>query len=166
MALIHDILYKTRDFSHVDMGLYLTKLSNQIAGTYHSEDTIHFIINADNISLDLYRATPCGLIVNELVTNSFKYAFPSSFDCESVRHEPCTIRISLSLSNGYYDLVVGDNGVGLPKDFDPLSATSLGLKLVTFIARHQLKAKIKVNTTNGTEYSIRFSEMPMPSQLS
>jgi PAS domain S-box-containing protein len=166
MALIHDILYKTKDFSHVDMGLYLTKLSDQIAGTYHSEDTIHFIVHAEEISLDLYRATPCGLIVNELVTNSFKYAFPSSIDCESVRHEPCTIRISLSLSNGYYDLVVGDNGVGLPKDFDPLSATSLGLKLVTFIARHQLKAKITVDTTNGTEYSIRFSEMPMPSQLS
>ena len=158
MALIHDTLYKTRNFTHVDMSLYHTKLSDQIAGTYQSENIISIIIDAEGISLDLYRATPCGLIVNELVTNAFKYAFPPSFDGEAVRHEPCTLRISITLSNGYYNLVVADNGVGLPTDFDPLTATSLGLKLVNFIARHQLKAKVKVNTAKGTEYSIRFSE--------
>jgi PAS domain S-box-containing protein len=158
MALIHDTLYKTKNYSHVNMGLYLTKLTDQIAGSYYSENSIRIIINAEGINLDLYRATPCGLIVNELVTNSFKYAFPPSFDCEAVRHEPCTFRISLTLNNGYYDLIIGDNGVGLPADFDPLAATSLGLKLVNFIARHQLKAKIKVDTTAGMEYSIRFSE--------
>jgi len=158
MALIHDTLYKTKNFTHVNMNLYLTKLSDQIAGTYQSENIISIIVDADGINLDLYRATPCGLIVNELVTNSFKYAFPPSFDGETVRHEPCTLRISLTLSKGYYNLIVADNGVGLPADFDPLTATSLGLKLVNFIARHQLKAKIKVKTLKGTEYSIRFSQ--------
>ncbi|MDD1699573.1 MAG: sensor histidine kinase [Methanoregula sp.] len=158
MAIIHDTLYKTKNFSHVNMGLYLTKLTDQIAGSYYSENSIRIIINAKGIHLDLYQATPCGLIVNELVTNSFKYAFPPSFDCEAVRPEPCTLRISLTLNNGYYNLIIGDNGVGLPADFDPLAATSPGLKLVNFIAKHQLKAKIKVNTTKGTEYSNRFSE--------
>jgi PAS domain S-box-containing protein len=158
MSLIHDTLYKTRNFSHVNMSLYLTKLSEQIAGTYHTENPIQFIIQADGVNLDLYRATPCGLIVNELVTNSFKYAFPSSFDCEAVRNEPCTLRIAIHLSDGYYDLTVADNGVGLPAEFDPLAATTLGLKLVNFIAKHQLKAKIHVDTTKGTEYAIRFSE--------
>jgi PAS domain S-box-containing protein len=158
MALIHDTLYKTRNFTHVNMSIYLTELCDQIAGTYHSDNIISIIIDAEGINLDLYRATPCGLIVNELVTNSFKYAFPPSFDGETVRHEPCTLRVSLTHSHGYYNLIVGDNGVGLPPDFDPLTAKSLGLKLANFIARHQLKAKIKVNTAKGTEYSIRFSE--------
>ena len=158
MALIHDTLYKTRNFTHVDMTLYLTKLTSEIAGTYHTENPVHFIIDADGVNLDLYRATPCGLIVNELVTNAFKYAFPSSFECESARHEPSTIRISIHLSDGHYNLSVADNGVGLPAKFNPLTATSLGLKLVNFIANHQLKAKIQVDTTKGTEYAIRFSE--------
>ncbi len=158
MALIHDTLYKTKNFSHVNMTLYLTKLSDQIAGTYHTENPVRFIIDADGVNLDLYRATPCGLIVNELVTNAFKYAFPPSSDGETARHEPCTLRIAIHLSKGYYDLIIADNGVGLPAEFNPLTATSLGLKLVNFIAKHQLKAKIKVDTTKGTEYAIRFSE--------
>ncbi len=158
MALIHETLYKTRKFSSVDMDVYLTTLIEQIAGTYQTGKSVHILVDAKGISLDLSRATPTGLIVNELITNTFKYAFPDSFDCEAARKEPCTLRVSLALDEGMYTLRVGDNGVGIPPEFDPKKATSLGLKLVNFLARHQLRAKIEIDTAKGTEYIIRFSD--------
>ena len=158
MALIHETLYKTRKYSNVDMGVYLTTLTEQIAGTYISEKAVRTIVSIESISLDLARATPCGLIINELITNAFKYAFPDSFDCQKVRHETCTIWISLTLNDGVYTLIVKDNGIGIPETFDPGTAKSLGLKLVNFLAKHQLMAKVEVDRENGTEFSIRFRE--------
>ena len=158
MALIHETLYKTRNFSHVDMSVYLTTLVGQIAGTYLSQKSIRTTVNAEGLSLDLARATPCGLIVNELATNVFKYAFPKSFDCEGARCEPCTLRVGLTLADGMYTLTVADNGVGLPASFDLATAQSLGLKLVNFLARHQLRAKVEVSRENGTAFMIRFKE--------
>jgi PAS domain S-box-containing protein len=158
MSQIHETLYKTHRFSSVDMSEYLTRLTEQVAETYHSEEAILTVVNAEGIGLDLARATPCGLIVNELLTNSFRYAFPASFECEAIRHEMCTIRVSFTLADGYYTLTVRDNGVGLPKGFDATKAKSLGLDLVNFIANHQLRAEIRVTAENGTEFAIRFKE--------
>ncbi|HUH78341.1 MAG TPA: PAS domain S-box protein [Methanoregula sp.] len=158
MALIHETLYRTRKFSTVDMGVYLSTLTDQVAGTYQTGRSVRTIVDASGVSLDLARATPCGLIVNELVTNTFKYAFPRSFDCISVRREPCTLRVSLHLAEGIYTLRIADNGVGLPESFDIATARSLGLKLVNFLARHQLRAKVGVSRENGTEFSILFTE--------
>ena len=156
MALIHETLYKTRMFSNVNMDVYLSTLTEQIAGTYLSKKSIHTVVNADGITLDLARATPCGLIINELITNVFKYAFPAPFDCRSARQEPCTLWVSFTSKDGYYKLSVRDNGIGLPETFDLAATKSLGLKLVTFLARHQLRAKVEVIRENGTEYVIRF----------
>jgi len=158
MALIHETLYQTRKFSTVDMNIYLTTLTGQLAGSYQGKGTVRTIIDADGVSLDLARATPCGLIINELITNSFKYAFPASFDCAAIRHEPCTLRVSIARDNGMYVLVVADNGVGFAPSIDPKTAKSFGLKLVNFLARHQLRATVQVSTDKGTEYSIRFPE--------
>jgi two-component sensor histidine kinase len=158
MAQIHVTLYKTHRFSTVDMSEYLALLTEQVSGTYRSEKAILTVVNAEGISLDLARATPCGLIVNELITNAFKYAFPASFDCEAVRHEICTLWVSFTLSDGYYNLTVRDNGIGLPTGFDPKTAKSLGLNLVNFIAKHQLQAEVRVTAENGTEFAIRFKE--------
>jgi PAS domain S-box-containing protein len=158
MALIHETLYKTRTFSNVDMGIYLATLTEQVAGTYQTGKSIRTVVNADGITLDLARATPCGLITNELITNTFKYAFPKMFDCESIRKEPCTLWVSLTASGGFYTLSVRDNGMGLPESFDVKTAKSLGLKLVNFLSRHQLRAKVGVSRENGTEFTIRFKE--------
>ena len=113
---------------------------------------------ADGATLDLNRATPCGLIVTELVTNSFKYAFPESFNCMKMRSEPCTIRVSLKRDGEDYCLTVSDNGIGLPPGFDIRTAQSLGLRLVYFLARHQLKARIELRTDAGSEITFRFSD--------
>jgi PAS domain S-box-containing protein len=158
MALIHETLYKSGEFSMVDMGLYLATLTEQLRGSYKGTGATRTIIDADGISLDLARATPCGLIINELITNSFKYAFPPGFDCAVTRQQPPTLRVSFAVKDGMYELVIGDNGIGLPPSFDPKTAKSLGLKLVNFLARHQLRATVDVSTENGTEFSIRFPE--------
>ena len=158
MALIHETLYRTNMFSRVDMGVYLTTLTEQVTGTYLTEKDVRTIVRADDISLDLSRATPCGLIVNELITNSFKYAFPESFDTQASRHAPPTIIVALSKNDGTYDLTISDNGIGLPPGYDLTKTQSLGLKLVTFLARHQMRATITVSSEKGTEFLLRFKE--------
>ena len=152
MALIHDTLYRTGNFSNVDMDVYLTNLTDQITASYAGSKKVRMIVEARGVVFDLSRATSAGLIVNELITNSFKYAFPASFDCMAVRGEPCTIRVVISPQDGSFVLSVADNGRGLPADFDLLSTKSLGLKLVNFLARHQLRAGIEVRVDTGTEF--------------
>ena len=158
MALIHETLYRTNMFSRVDMGVYLSTLIEKITGTYLTEKNIRTTVSVEGISLDLSRATPCGLIVNELITNSFKYAFPESFDTQASRHALPTITVALTKSDGTYDLIISDNGIGLPAGYDLTKTQSLGLKLVTFLAKHQMRATITVNSDKGTKFLLRFKE--------
>jgi two-component sensor histidine kinase len=116
------------------------------------------LVEAKGVTLDLARATPAGLIVNELVTNSLKHAFPKDVACRADQKNPCTIRIRMTKENGSYLFSASDNGVGMPAGYDPLIAKSLGLKLVNFLAKHQMRAKVEVNPENGTEFVIRFKE--------
>jgi PAS domain S-box-containing protein len=155
MALIHETLYQTGNFSKVDMEVYLSTLVSQLAGSYARSKEIRSVVDIRGVDMDLARATTAGLIVNELITNSFKYAFPPSFDCQAVRGEPCTIRVSLTRQDGSFLLSVADNGLGMPAGFDPLSSKTLGLKLVNFLARHQLRAETSVSTDKGTEFVFR-----------
>jgi PAS domain S-box-containing protein len=157
MALIHETLYRTGKFSSVDMQIYLTTLLSQITDSYAENGKIRIIVDAQGVALDLSRATTAGLIINELVTNSFKYAFPPAFDCIAIRGEPCSIRVSLAREEETHVLTVADNGCGLPAGFDPLTTKSLGLKLVTFLSRHQLRADIGFRSGKGTEFIFRMN---------
>ena len=158
MALVHETLYRTGKFSEVDMNIYLTTLVGQIADSYMGSAVIRTKVCAQEMVLDLARATTAGLIINELVTNSFKYAFPTEFDCMTERGEPCTIQVLLTCDDGRHVLTVNDNGRGLPTDLDPLATKSLGLRLMTFLARHQLRAEIEVLRDKGIEYIFRLNE--------
>jgi PAS domain S-box-containing protein len=158
MALIHETLYRTHNFSKVDMKVYLSTLVDQVVHSYKSPEPVTTIIEADGITLDLARATPAGMIVNELVTNSLKYAFPASCDGKKARGSPFTIRINLVNNDGMFTMTVSDNGIGLPKEFDLTATRTLGLKLVNFLARHQMRAKVETHSSDGAEFRFRFRD--------
>jgi len=158
MALIHETLYRTKKYSRVDMDVYLSTLVGQIVSSYESAKSVETVVDAHGITLDLSRATPGGLIVNELLTNSLKYAFPMSFDCQMIRGMPCMIEVSLTEDDGAYFLTVRDNGTGLPEDLDITTTKTLGLKLVNFLAKHQLRASIEVHSDRGADFRFRFRD--------
>ena len=158
MALIHETLYRTGKFSKVDMDVYLNTLASQVASSYEERAKVRIVVDVRDVALDISRATTAGLIVNELVTNSFKYAFPPGFDCMAVRGEPCTIQVSVAHEDGTDILTVADNGRGLPEGFDPLTTKSFGLKLVNFLARHQLRAEISIQRDKGTAFIFRMNK--------
>ena len=95
-------------------------------------------MEARGVGLDINRATPIGLIVNEIVTNSLKHGFTQEMIASRADgKDPCTIGVRMVKEKGAYLLKVCDNGVGMPAGFDPLNTKSLGLKLVNFLAKHQ-----------------------------
>jgi two-component sensor histidine kinase len=158
MALVHETLYRTHLYNDVDMGMYLTTLLEQIGNSFKTERSVKIVVDAHSVMLDIPRATPAGLIVNEIVTNSYKYAFPESFDIQEIRGSPPTITIALSKNDGMYEMIVKDNGVGLPFGFDLSATRTLGLKLVNFLGKHQMRANVEVNSTEGTKFIFRFKE--------
>jgi PAS domain S-box-containing protein len=157
MSLIHETLYRTKLYDEVDMGIYLTTLVEHIGNSFQSSPSVKTIVEADGVMLDIGRATPAGLIVNELVTNSFKYAFAGSA-AGKVPGEPPTITITLAKKDGEYRMTVSDNGPGLPPGFDLAKTQTLGLKLVNFLAKHQMRAKTEVRSEKGTEFVFSFKE--------
>lgn len=150
MALIHEKLYQSTDLVRVDFGAYLQNLVNNLVQSYRGKsEKVMVQIHAQSITLDIDAAIPCGLIVNELVSNGLKYAFPEN-------REGC-IEISChQLSNGRYRLVVRDDGVGLPANFDITKSSSLGFKLVTSLVK-QLDGNLTMGTTHGVCYEINFT---------
>jgi PAS domain S-box len=154
MALIHEKLYQSKDITRIDFAEYIRNLAGNLIRSYGPNPaTVKMIIDTDEISLGIDTAIPCGLIINELVTNSLKYAFPDDRSGE--------IRVSMKHENmGQYRLVVSDNGTGLPGPFDLRETSTLGLQLVATLV-DQINGTIEVNNKDGTEFIIRFSEMSM-----
>lgn len=154
MALIHENLYHSNDLSRIDFHDYIENLANNLC-VFFKIDTNKILlkIEVDGISLGIDTAIPCGLIINELVSNTLKHAFPNGRDGE--------IRISLSEieNKNEYELVVSDNGVGLPKNLDYRHTESLGLQLVIMLAEDQLQGKVKRSKRKGTEFKINFKEL-------
>lgn len=148
MALIHESLYQSTDLSQIDFDDYLRKLASHILRSYNLEaDRIQLTFSGANLSMSVDAAVPCGLIINELISNSLKYAFPEQRKGE--------IRIALRLTPQGYSLTCADNGVGLPPDFDITQTTSLGLKIVRTLT-DQLNGELRIHTTNGTTFEILF----------
>ena len=112
-------------------------------------------VDIDNIALGVDTAIPCGLIINELVTNSLKHAFPDS------REGEITIKVKFHETDGKknIDLTVSDNGIGMPEGLDIQNTKSLGLKLVTTLVEHQLQGNFEHITEKGTEFKIHFKEI-------
>lgn len=151
MALIHEKLYKSKDFTGINMNEYIHDLTINLFHTYGiNPDNIKLIIDIDNISLGLDIANPIGLIVTELVSNALKHAFPPGNKGE--------LFISLhSDGKGTFILLVRDNGIGFPKDIDFMKTETLGMQLVTNLVG-QINGIIELETSTGTEFKISFSE--------
>ncbi len=156
ISLIHEKLYKERlqpqnETGNVDFNDYVRDLTDALFTSFGVDrQTIRLVCDTSSAFLTLDAAIPCGLIVNELVSNSLKYAFPEGRSGE--------IRISLyGDGEGRMILAVSDNGVGLPPDLDIDMTSSLGLRLVTMLAQ-QLGADMRINQTKGTEFRFVFTD--------
>ncbi len=148
MALVHEMLYQSENFSEIDFGKYIKDLTGELFNTYRRDkDRINISIEAENIFISIDNAIPCALIINELVSNSLKYAFSGK--------EHGSLKIKFVKESGDFILTVVDNGIGLPEDFNIEESKSLGLHLVDALVT-QLRASLDIKTRNGTEFVIKF----------
>ncbi len=151
MALIHEELYQARDLARVDFGAYIENLVENLFGSYSvDENRIELDLDIDHTEMVVDTAIPCGLIVNELISNCLKHAFPDGMNGR--------VRVAFhELDDKEYELVVSDDGVGLPLEMDITRTDSLGMQLV-FLIVEQLKGKIEVSREGGTGFHILFRE--------
>jgi PAS domain S-box-containing protein len=171
MALIHEELYKGGGFETLNFSPYIKELSENLFQTY-SFGNINIKLKldlAENAFFDIDTAVPLGMIVNELVTNSFKHAFPykkegeiqivlqreENGDCIKSINEDC---------NSTFMLIVSDNGIGVPEDLDIENLDSLGMQLVTSLV-DQLDGELELKRDNGTEFTIRFTVVEKDNQI-
>jgi two-component sensor histidine kinase len=158
MALLHEKLYQSNDLAKIEFGDYIRKLVYGLFHTYAvSSDSIILKINAENIYLDINTAIPCGLIINELVSNSLKHAFPEGKGWSEKGETKGQIYIKLTSHNkNNFTLIIRDNGVGFPEDLDFRKTESLGLQLVNTLVE-QLEGSIKLLQKDGTSFKIEFT---------
>jgi PAS domain S-box-containing protein len=151
MGIIHEKLYQSHDLARIDFASYLKTLSSELNGTYgRGSRPVSIDIDAECLLLTIDQAIPCGLMVNEILTNAFKYAFRSP-----TGHEPqIAIRLRES-TNGRVALTIRDNGMGLPEGISLKSVNTLGLSLVSLLSQ-QLKGKVSAIRANGTRFTISF----------
>ena len=149
MALIHNDLYKYTMYADIDFGEFIPKLTDNLRSMYRQQE-ITMKIEAEEIHLGIDDAIPCGLILNELVSNSLKHAFAER-DKGAI-----LIKLFFDKNTQLCNLIVRDNGRGLPPGFDfTKNTTSYGLLMVNLLSS-QLKGTVRLNLTNGTEFTIAF----------
>ena len=150
MALIHELLYQSNDLKRIDFGYYIRTLTNELFRMYVTDQSlIKLNMNVEEVMVDINTAIPLGLIVNELVSNSMKHAFPNDKSGE--------INIEFKSNKGIYTMIVADNGVGFPEDYDIENTDTLGLRIVNSLTE-QIEGKITIERINGTKFTIVFQE--------
>lgn len=148
MALIHERLYQNNDFAHIDLPDYFSALVNNIKNTFTISSELRVNLEVEHVNLDIDTLVPCGLIINELLTNAFKYAFEG--------HASPEIGIAIrKLDSSSFALTVSDNGAGLPPGFDVTHSTGLGLQLVNTLCR-QIKGTLETSNSGGAVFSLTF----------
>src|SRR5208337_4382350 len=155
MALVHEDLYRSKDFSHIDFGGYLQRLVSRLLAAYRTEGGITFVPMTQPLSLEVSQAIPCGLIVNELCTNVMRHAFP-----RGMVFEKRELRVELARKDGdRVMLSVADTGVGIPAEVDPQTAGTLGMQIVSRLARQIQGSLTVIRGPHGTRLEIEF---PLP----
>jgi two-component sensor histidine kinase len=151
MALLHEYLYGTDQLDRVDFHDYAQKLTGELASAFRtSSRSVAIQVDAENLELELTRAIPCGLILNELVSNALKYGFPG--------WRKGTIRVEFRrVAPGKLLLAVGDDGMGLAPGWDWTKADSMGLRIVQLLS-HQLEGSLELSPGPGTRFELVFPE--------
>jgi len=148
MALVYNKLYQAEDLAHIDFREYVRELVSGLVHSYKAvSGKVTTSVEGGDVSLGVDQAIPCGLVINELITNSLKYAFPKGRGGE--------IRVSLGKSEDEVELAVSDDGVGIPASLDLANSKTLGLHLVGNLVE-QLGGKIELDRTAGTRFRITF----------
>lgn len=156
ISVIHEKLYLSPDFSNIDFTEYLNSLIIEIFISYGVDmEKIKVDVKNHNLKMGMDTAIPCGLILNELITNSIRHAFP---------YGKGLITIDLQLINGRYVLIFSDDGVGIAPEIDFHKSKTLGLQLIKTLVK-QLEGTIELDTRNGTEYIISFNELKYKERL-
>jgi two-component sensor histidine kinase len=148
MSLIHQKLYQSDNLSTIDMSWYIYELISYIKECYSSEKSINFVLDTEKVFLDVAQAVPMGLIVNEAVNNTVKYAFPQE------KRGEVTVSFK-STEKDFYELIISDNGVGLPQDFNIDETESLGMNLMRGLT-DQLDGTFSLENKNGLKITITF----------
>jgi len=150
MALIHEKLYRSDNIKQINFGDYIRHLARDLFNSFLEDpERVELVMELEDLNLDINTAIPLGLILNELLTNSMKYAFPEG-QCG-------TITIKFFREAEKYVMIVNDDGIGLPPDFDINQTDTLGLQLVKSLIG-QIEGHINVQCKEGTCIQIRFQE--------
>ncbi len=153
MALVHEQLYQSKDLSSIDFKSYVEKLVRNLRASFdQSLQDIVIKIDIKDVYMDIDLAIPCGLIINELVSNAFKYAF--------TRDKKGILQIAMHPKEDMIELMIKDNGIGIPENYETKEIKTLGVKLVQNLTEHQLSGKINMKQNHGTEYNICFRTQP------
>jgi PAS domain S-box-containing protein len=154
IALVHELLYQSDTLAEIKLDQYINKLLHAIQQMHNNRDKlIDVVTQLDPVRLTIHKAIPASLLLNELVVNSYKHAFDGLVDGQ--------IDVILNQTNGHVELVVQDNGIGLPEDFDPMEQSSLGMTLIKTLVQ-QIEAEFKVGVrqdiASGARFSVIFEE--------
>jgi two-component sensor histidine kinase len=152
IALIHEKMYQSKDISNIDFTSYIKSLISDLMYSYDADSrNIKSVIDTDNFLFSIETVQPLGLIINEIISNSLKYAFKNKDEGNIL------VKLEKGDSNNF-KLTVSDDGIGFPENIDFKNTGSLGLQLVNELV-NQLEGDIELNTDNGTEFIIIFKEL-------
>jgi len=157
MALVHESLMEAGAFENIRMQNYLKNLLSRIIQAYSATSNVQILIDAQDISLKIDTAIACGLIVNELATNSMKYAFTTARDeTRDLNSEIPVVELQMTRNDKQYTMFFKDNGRGFPKGFDLATSQSLGLQLVSLLVKNQLGGEMNIASDKGVQFDVYF----------
>lgn len=157
MGMIHESLYSSNDLTSINFSDYIKKLIKELIISYGvTNEKIKFKIDIEDVKLSIDTAIPCGLLINELISNSLKHAFPNGEGEIYVYFH--------KVKDDNFKLIIGDNGIGFPPELDLKKTTSLGLSLVDSLAK-QLDATIELHKNGKTEFVMNFSPLNYKERL-
>jgi PAS domain S-box-containing protein len=151
MAMVHEQLYRSTSLSSIDFAAYLERLAWDLYGSFNIYSAVELSVTTQPVTLSIEQAIPCGLLVNEIITNAFKHAFP--------QQRSGRVEIELEQQEEWVRVRIHDDGAGIPAEIDLEQAETMGLKLINLLTR-QVNGEMSVERNQGTTFILRFKLNP------